>query len=122
MSILYPRYSKPEPPNPKGVLKETYKSRPGDTERYKNMTTKGAGAEGARPPLWGRPKAALMFLYTFRISGSGFVFVFVAVGVGLTCGIPSAKFWKETTCLKKAFWGLAPLFVLDFKLYGFVLE
>ena len=53
-----------------------------------------------------------MFLYIFRVSGSGFVFAFVSAGVGLTCGIPSAKFWEETTCLKKAFFRLAPPFSL----------
>ena len=63
MSILYPRYSKPEPPNPKGVLKETYKSRPRDTESIQ----KHEG--GLRPPPQrGRAPSApaplvVMFLY-----------------------------------------------------------
>ena len=47
-----------------GSSKEEYKSRPGDTERYKNMTTKGAGAEGARPLCGGgrRPHSCFCIL------------------------------------------------------------
>ena len=49
-----------------GSPKEEYKSRPGDTERYKNMTTKGAGAEGAHPlcgAAEGRPHVFVYFPY-----------------------------------------------------------
>ena len=104
------------------------------------MTTKGAGAEGARPlcgAAEGRPHIfgifsvfsaldffsvfpdtspyfftvfSVFFLYPCRVSGSGFVFVFVSAGVGLTCGIPRAKFWEETTWLNKAFFWTRPPF------------
>ena len=76
------------------------------------------------PPLWGQPKAALTFLYIFRLSGSGFVFafVFVSVGVGLTCGIPKCQVLERDHMSKKCFFSdLHPLFVLGFKLYGFML-
>ena len=90
MSILYPRYSKPEPPNPKGVLKETYKSRPGDTERYKNMTTKGAGAEGARPLCGGGRRPPSCFC---RLS--------VSLGLDLYSSLGEPM--EKASSLKKAF-------------------
>ena len=49
-----------------GSPKEEYKSRPRDTKRYKNMTTKGASAEGARPHCGaadGRPHVFVYVLY-----------------------------------------------------------
>ena len=79
------------------------------------------------PPQRGRAPSApapfvVMFLYIFRVSGSGFVCVFVSAGVGLTCGIPSAKFWEETTWLTKGFFWIRPPFsFLALKLYAFVL-
>ena len=53
-------------------------------------------------PFVAQPKAALMLLLLFRLSGFGFVFVFVSVGVRLICGLPNATFWKEATCKKRA--------------------
>ena len=99
-----------------GSSKEKYKSRPGDMERCKNMTTKGAGAGGARPLCGGGRKPPSCFcIFSVSLCLDLYFSLYLRA---LICGIPSANFWKETTCLKKAFRGFAPLFVLGFKLHG----